>query len=170
MTQMEAIQRKRNPTMACWDDVGGRLRYIPTEAMLMRFVTGSGRFPVIDSVYTHEYYQVTVMSAAGIDYDHSRETRTANDDEEYFPSFCGAQLIETKKPLLNEIQACKIAWQMLQAMMYLMDMNMSHDDLSHHNYVVDEYLDVCFPNRLTLKLLHERITNNGYRSGFLILD
>ncbi|KAJ9252275.1 hypothetical protein DTO207G8_4890 [Paecilomyces variotii] len=142
MTQMEAIARGRGPTMACWDDVGGNIRYIPTEAMMMRFVTGSGRFPVIESVYTHDLYQTTVMSAAAVDYDPRRETRTSDDEEDYFPSFLGAQLIEGKTPLLREVEVCKVAWQMLQAMMYLMDMNMSHDDLSHHNYVVDEYLNI----------------------------
>ncbi|KAL1863400.1 hypothetical protein Plec18167_000494 [Paecilomyces lecythidis] len=141
MTQMEAIVKERGPTMACWDDVSGHIRYVPTEPMMMRFVTGSRRFPTIESVYTHGLYQTTVMSVAAVDYDPARETRTAYDDEEDFPAFFGARLIEGKKPLLREIEVCKVAWQMLQAMMYLSDMNMSHDDLSHHNYVVDAYLN-----------------------------
>ena len=59
-----------------------------------------------------------------------------------FPSCTGSYLIHNQEPMLNEIQVCKVESHLLQAIMYLMDVNMIHDDLRPRNYIVDEYLNV----------------------------
>jgi serine/threonine protein kinase len=66
----------------------------------------------------------------------------------------GLSLMQKKTSLLNEIRVCKIASQLLEAMVYLLDMNLVHDDLSHRNYLVEENLDVRFTScrSLTIRL------------------
>lgn len=126
---------------ALWIEHDGEEHYIPVEAM--EFLGDCERFPVLDSVYTHQKYHVIVMSAAAIDNSPLRETAT--EEGWYGASFSactGNEMIEEKKPRLTEIQVCKIASQILEAMMCLMDMHTVHSDLSHNNYVVDEDLNV----------------------------
>lgn len=65
----------------------------------------------------------------------------------YFQSYAGEQLFTNKTPRLNEIQVCKIATHLLQALTYLMDMKMVHEDLSHRNYLVDKNLNVSLTFR-----------------------
>jgi serine/threonine protein kinase len=132
-----------------------RDRYVPVEALIMFFLSGSNRFPHIDTVYTHGTFQAIVMSAS-IDYSSDRSTKTENDIfDSKFLAYNGANLIHNKEPRLSELEVCKVASQLLEAMVYLMDMNLSHHDLSHHNYVLEKDLDVSsFASESSFCLLH----------------
>lgn len=126
------------------------VKYLPAEAIVMQHLTDCDRFPKLDSVWMHEGIQATVMSASAI---HPKWARAREklpeqlDPNQFyeFPSCTGTYLVYRQKPLLTEIQVCKVATHLLQAIMYLMDMNMVHDDLSPRNYIVDEYLNVRTP-------------------------
>lgn len=123
-------------------------RYMPPEALVLQLVAESDRFPRIDSLYIHGSFTSIVMSADAVDQSEARET-AAPVKKHPIPVFrghSGEQLMHKKKVRLNEIQACKVASQLLEAMTYLMDMNMSHDDLSHRNYIVDKNLNVSSTN------------------------
>lgn len=123
------------------------IRYLPVEAIVMQHLTQSDRFPEIDSIYMHETLQATVMSSFTLHpkWDKARETRKQDlewKSHDKYPSCTGLLLTHENKPLLNEIQVCKVSSHLLQGIMYLMDMNMVHEDLSPRNYVVDENLNV----------------------------
>lgn len=121
------------------------MRYIPTEAVYLQLTAGCPRFPKLDSVYMHNDMTVIAMSAEAVVQRPERETLVTEDPLLHqFRSYSGEQLIEKKTPRLSEVQVCKIATQLLQAMMYLEEMNMVHEDMSHRNYLVDEYLNVSF--------------------------
>lgn len=122
----------------------GVTRYIPSEALVMQFVAESDRFPRIDSLYVHGNYTSIIMSADAVDQSEERETAPPVEQHPIpvFRGYNGEQLMHKKRVRLNEIQACKIASQLLEALTYLMDMNMTHDDLSHRNYLVDQNLNV----------------------------
>ena len=130
-------------------------RYVPVEAVIQFFLSGSNRFPHIDTVYTHGNFQAIVMSAS-IDYNPDRSTKTEKDIfDSKFLAYDGTTLIRNKQPRLSEFGVCKVASQLLEAMVYLMDMNISHNDLSHHNYVLEKDLDVSsFASESSFCLLH----------------
>lgn len=122
-------------------------RYVPREAVLLRLLSESERFPDIDSVYVHEHFQVMVMSADSLDKNPVRDQLGSILDyptDHKFPGYPGTNLMQRKRKgtKLNEAEACKVASQLLEALMYLMDMNIIHDDLSHRNYLVDNELNV----------------------------
>ncbi|PGH30372.1 serine/threonine protein kinase [[Emmonsia] crescens] len=122
------------------------IRYIPMEAIIMQLVSQCKRFPRLDSVYLHKDFQAIVMEANTACYTHEQIDYLPEISALPVPALqaCsqpGNRLIRNKKPLLNEIQACKVASQLLQGIMYLMDLNISHDDLSHRNYLVDKHLN-----------------------------
>jgi serine/threonine protein kinase len=130
-------------------------RYIPGEAILLRLLSGSDRFPTIDSVYVHDQFQTMVMSADSLDEDPRRNTLGSTFEyppRHKFPGYPGTNLMQRRRKgtKLNEIQACKVASQLLEALMYLMDMNIIHDDLSHRNYLVDSELNVSLPRKHVL--------------------
>lgn len=138
------------------------VKYLPVEAIVMQHLAYCDRFPKLDSVWIHEGIQATVMSASAIHpkWNRAREKLPEELDpcQFYsFPSCTGTYLIHKQKPLLTEIQVCKVASHLLQAIMYLMDMNMVHDDLSPRNYIVDEYLNVRILT-LPLKCKNARLT------------
>ena len=122
----------------------GEARYIPTEAIAMQFVAESDRFPKIDSVYIHGAFTSIVMSADAVDQSRERGTGQpiVGHPISVFRGYNGEELMHKKRVRLNEIQACKMASRLLEALTYLMDMNMSHDDLSHRNYILDKDLNV----------------------------
>lgn len=128
--------------MGLWQDgPSGRECYMPEEAVVMLFLGKSDRFPKIDSVYTHEAFSTIVMSSA-LDGDPRMNDVLPSQYDERYHSCCGHSMIRKKQTLLNETQVCKIASQLLEAMVYLRDMGMCHDDLSHYNYLISETLDV----------------------------
>lgn len=45
------------------------------------------------------------------------------------------------KPLLNEVEVCKVAAQLLQGMVQMADVNLWRGDISVNNFVVDEQLN-----------------------------
>ncbi|CAL5870838.1 uncharacterized protein PFLUO_LOCUS5079 [Penicillium psychrofluorescens] len=121
---------------------GGADRYIPSEALILLLLTGCDRFPMLDSVYLDGCYQTIVMSPC-VDYSPDRKPLKSNTYNRCFPGFTGRFLITQKnEPLLNEMQACKVACQLLEAIAYMADMNIYHGDISINNYVVDQDLNV----------------------------
>jgi hypothetical protein len=116
--------------------------YIPQEAFALLLLTFSDSFPKLDSVYLHDRYQTTVMSAC-FDYSPDREPGSIF---RRFPSFSGRYLMtQDNKPLLTEMEACKVAGQLLQAIVQLADMRLWHGDLSVNNFILDEKLNVSEP-------------------------
>ncbi|KAL1961680.1 hypothetical protein VTN77DRAFT_1318 [Rasamsonia byssochlamydoides] len=128
--------------MGLWKDgATGEEHYLPEEAVIMLFLGKCDRFPKIDSVYTHGPYFTIVMSSA-LDGDDRMNADTPTEYKERYRAYNGHSMFYEKKTLLNEIQVCKVASQILEAMIYLRDMGIAHDDLSHYNYLISETLDV----------------------------
>ncbi|OJJ37399.1 hypothetical protein ASPWEDRAFT_26792 [Aspergillus wentii DTO 134E9] len=126
-----------SPEMGALTDQG-EVRYIPKEAQVMLFLTGSDRFPALHSVYSDRHFHATIMEA-GIDH------AIAGVNEDYdrkIPVFTGSYLIHQKIPILNEIEACKVSSQMLEGIRELRNLNLCHCDLSRSNYIIDEELNV----------------------------
>jgi len=78
-------------------------------------------------------------------------------DADYFPPFDGTGLIaeDDKEGRLEEPQVRKVVSHLLEAMMFLNDRRMTHQDMSHRNYLVDENLNVSaddlrFPDSPTI--------------------
>ncbi|KAL1987350.1 hypothetical protein VTN96DRAFT_4066 [Rasamsonia emersonii] len=141
-TLNKAMEGQIRPTMGLWEDgPSSRECYMPEEAVVMLFLGKSDRFPKIDSVYTHKAFSTIVMSSA-LDGDSRMNDEIPSQYDTRYRPYCGHSMIRQKKTLLNEVQACKIASQLLEAMVYLRDMGMCHDDLSHYNYLISEKLDV----------------------------
>ncbi|KAM5444267.1 hypothetical protein MferCBS31731_000784 [Microsporum ferrugineum] len=119
-------------------------RFLPVEAVILQLLTQCDRFPTIDSIYVHKEFASIVMSADSVDDNPLRETlpqlRNAIPTHS-FPGYNGEQLTRLKRTRVSEIQACKIASHLLEAIVYLMDMKMVHGDLSHRNYLVDKNLN-----------------------------
>ncbi|KAJ5946935.1 hypothetical protein N7454_003774 [Penicillium verhagenii] len=117
-------------------------RYIPTEALYLLFLTCSDRFPKLDSVYIHDRYQTIVMSPC-VDPASDRWTQQVTSHAPFFPAFTGKYLIpHNSRPMLDEMSACKVAGQLLQAIIDMAQINLVHYDLSVHNFVVDQNLNV----------------------------
>lgn len=90
-------------------------------------------------------YQTIVMSPC-VDFSPDRKPLKSNAYNRCFPGFTGRFLItQENEPLLNEMQACKVACQLLEAIAYMAEMNMYHGDISVNNYVVDQDLNVSPP-------------------------
>lgn len=124
----------------------GEQRFLPVEAVVLELLTECERFPKIDSVYIHKEFASIVMSANSLDDNPLRETlllEPGTIPTQHFPGYNGEQLTHLKQTRVTEIQACKIASNILEALVYLMDMKMLHGDLSHRNYLVDKNLNVC---------------------------
>lgn len=129
----------------------GTYRYIPYEAFLLLLASPSDRFPTLDSVYVDDKVHATVMSVC-LDHDFLMlEPREIKKDR--IVAFTGRFVSCDKLPILNELEACKIASQLLEGYAYLRDMNLSHGDLSKNNYIIDENLNVSTPTHLPPFLL-----------------
>ncbi|KAI1906758.1 hypothetical protein LOZ12_006128 [Ophidiomyces ophidiicola] len=133
-----------NPIFCNYVELGSKLRrYIPVEAVILQLLSECPRFPRLDSVYMHGDFAIVAMSSEAVVKRPERETLITDYPMEHcFPSYCGEELFNAKSPRLTEIQVCKVASHLLQALVYLMDLNVAHDDLSHRNYVVDENLNL----------------------------
>ncbi|PGH03417.1 serine/threonine protein kinase [Helicocarpus griseus UAMH5409] len=162
-------------------------RYIQMEAIIMQLVSQCPRFPRLDSVYLHQDFQAIVMEADTSCFTPEQIDRSREITRSPVPRLksClqpGERLIDRKKPLLNEIQACKVASQLLEGIMYLMDLNISHDDLSHRNYLVDRYLNrrrnlraplqihQTLHGDVSLYLPHDIRVNHLWKFGVLVYD
>ncbi|KAJ5894264.1 hypothetical protein N7495_005955 [Penicillium taxi] len=117
-------------------------RYIPNEALILLLLTHSDRFPMLDSVYTHDRFHAIVMSPC-IDPSPERNPGYPGSMRRVFPAFTGKYLMnKNKTPLLDEMQACKVAAQLLEGIVHMADMNLWHTDLSVNNFCVDQNLNV----------------------------
>ncbi|EEP80105.1 predicted protein [Uncinocarpus reesii 1704] len=152
-----------NPPAGDYLEVGtATKRYIPTEAIYLQLLSQCPRFPRLDSVYVHSDMCIIIMSAEAIVKHPEMERLNTNHPLLHqFPSYSGEDLIAGKTPRLTEIQVCKVASHLLQAMTYLMDLGLSHDDLSHWNYVVDEELNTTL---LDLGFIHASPNEAGWRA------
>ncbi|KAJ6024839.1 hypothetical protein N7540_005636 [Penicillium herquei] len=122
-------------------DNGNADCHIPTEALYLLFLSHSDRFPKLDSVYLHDRFQSIVMSAS-VDPSLDRRLRYA-DTASRFPPFTGRYLMNLDHtPLLDEMQACKVASQLLEGMIEMAQIHLVHLDLSITNFIVDAHLNV----------------------------
>ncbi|KAH3304146.1 hypothetical protein KXW39_000777 [Aspergillus fumigatus] len=146
-----AIKINEHNTIAAVDDgshvaemmffeEGGKVRYIPCEAMIMLLLTRSPRFPTLHSVYTEKDKVAIVMSAC-IDYDTLQLSNGMQETDQVWAIEGGHLRTRGKEPRLNELQACKVSTQLLEAIAYLRDMNITYDDVSYRNYLVGENLE-----------------------------
>ncbi|RHZ66485.1 Protein kinase domain-containing protein [Aspergillus thermomutatus] len=135
---MEFVGQTENEMM--FFEEGGNVRYIPREAMIMLLLTRSPRFPTLHSVYTEKDKIAIVMSAC-MDYDTLQLSEAMNEWDNAWAVEGFHLRTPTKKPRLNELEACKVSTQLLEAFAYLRDMNLTYDDLSYRNYLVGENLD-----------------------------
>lgn len=118
------------------------IRLVPSEALILLLLSTSNRFPTLDSVYTHGPFQATVMSAC-VDHAVDRESFQASGYKKRFPAFTGKYLMTPDhRPLLDEMEACKVASQLLEGMLHMAEINVWHNDLSVNNYVVNQNLNV----------------------------
>ncbi|KAJ6105002.1 hypothetical protein N7486_003691 [Penicillium sp. IBT 16267x] len=131
-----------SPPVVPIHDNADQARYIPTEALYLLFLTSSHRFPKLDSVYLHDRYQTIVMSAC-VDPALDRWNPTVSSCATLFPSFTGKYLMaRNNRPILDEMSACKVAAQLLEALADMAQINLVHYDLSVLNFVVDQNLNV----------------------------
>jgi len=133
------------PTMTVLDELTRQLyHYIPHEALLLMLVSNNDRFPKLDSVYVDDKVHSIVMDAC-LDYDLLRMDpkgfRTSGPELKRVVAFTGMYLTYEKKPILNEVEVCKVASQILEGFAYLRHMNISYGDLSKANFLVDESLN-----------------------------
>lgn len=146
-TMKNRLDRLAYPTMTVIEDEG-TYRYIPYEAFLLLLASPSDRFPTLDSVYVDDKLHATVMSVC---LDHNLlmlEPREIKKDR--IVAFTGRFVSCGKMSILNELEACKIASQLLEGYAYLRDMNLSHGDMSRNNYIIDENLNVSTPGHTNL--------------------
>ena len=61
-----------------------------------------------------------------------------------FHSVSGSDVMggDDKSTMLNETKVCKVSFDLLMALMKLLDRNMTHRDWSARNYLVDENCNV----------------------------
>lgn len=125
--------------------------YIPVEAYILLLANECGRFPTLDSVYSHKLYQAIVMSAHLDEAVAEASYTSKNPDYEEllarkFGACTASQLIRYKKSSLEEHMVCKVASQLLEGVAYLRDMHICHDDLKNDNFIIEEDLNVrSFP-------------------------
>ncbi|PYH40191.1 Protein kinase domain-containing protein [Aspergillus saccharolyticus JOP 1030-1] len=121
--------------------------YVPVEAYILLLANECDRFPTLDSVYSHEDSQAIVMSAhvdkevAAMDWDPDATYDQWESGKEKIRACTAKELIQWKKTYLKEHMVCKIASHLLEAVAYLRDMGISHDDIKHDNYIIDENLN-----------------------------
>jgi len=132
--------RGKNEAEMMFFEEGERVRYIPREAMIMLLLTRSPRFPTLHNVYTDKDKVAIVMSAC-MDYDTLQNSVVRTETDKVW-AVEGSLLRTRKVPRLNELEACKVSTQLLEALAYLRDMNLTYDDLSYRNYLVGQNLDV----------------------------
>lgn len=109
------------------------LRYIPAEAFVMLLLTSSRRFPNLDSVYIHDRFQAIVMSPC---VDWAADLRPIPGAEPYrlFTPFTGKYLMTSDgRPLLDEMEASRVAFQILEGIVEMADLNLWHNDFSINN-------------------------------------
>lgn len=112
----------------------------------MLLLTTSNRFPTLDSVYIHDRFQAIVMSPC-VDYASDLRPVPEGGFRRQFSPFTGRYLMTSDgRPLLDEMQASKVASQILQGLVELADLNLWHNDLSINNFVVDQQLNVSETN------------------------
>jgi hypothetical protein len=143
------------------DPESGNIRYIPEEAVFMLFMHKCPRFPIIDSVYVDGNFYTLVMESA-LDADPNMNAEPSTDYHQRYHAHIGENMIHEKQTPLTEIQVCKIASQMMEAIAYLRDMGMLHDDLSHRNYAILDNLDVSrfTPSCFTWKVWQDTESEN----------
>ena len=117
------------------------------EAAVLNVLRGSDRVSKIHSAYLHAPFAYIVMDQFGIDYRPDRDTlpefgTMANITRIHGHN--GVELVDsrTKTPRLTELQVCKVISHLLEALMFLNDRRMTHQDMSHRNYLVDGDLNV----------------------------
>lgn len=132
----------RNPTL-----------FTHKEAAILHCLRGCERTSQIHSGYLHDGFAAIVMNQFGIDHDPKLDTLPELQDRdmehpENIPGFNGRGLFDEsrKLPLLTEVQVRKVVSHLLEALMFLNDRRMTHHDLSHRNYLVDENLNVSADN------------------------
>lgn len=136
-------QDDKPPNMTAIPDEDEDVHFIPLEALILLLTKSCPQFPNIDSVYVDAVAHSIVMGAC-IDHD-ILKTRDLDLEGRDPPSFRGEYLNHKKKPVVNELEACKVASQLLEGFIYLWDMNITHSDLSHNNFLIDEELNVSPP-------------------------
>lgn len=133
-------QNYRQPNMTAIPDEDDDVHFIPLEALILLLTKASPRFPDIDSVYVDAAVHSIVMGAC-IDHD-VLTIRDLTLEGRIPPVFSGKYLNNNKRPVVNELEACKIASQLLEGFTYLWDMDITHSDLSYNNFLIDEQLNV----------------------------
>ncbi|CAG8295768.1 unnamed protein product [Penicillium nalgiovense] len=167
-----------NSQMVPFCEASGETRYMPEEALLLIYLDDSKRFPRLDSVYTHGMLTAILMTPC---VDPSYEAISIINEDHFnriksdgtipprirkryppFPAFDGSYLMSTttKEPQLGETEGCKVASQLIQAVIELADMNVCHADMSVTNYLMDQNLNVQL---IDLGMIYFSL----HKSGFL---
>ncbi|RAH44924.1 Protein kinase domain-containing protein, partial [Aspergillus brunneoviolaceus CBS 621.78] len=141
--------------------------YIPVEAYILLLANECGRFPTLDSVYSHKLYQAIVMSAHLDEAVAEASYTSKNPDYEEllarkFGACTASQLIRYKKSSLEEHMICKVASQLLEGVAYLRDMHICHDDLKNDNFIIEEDLNTII---IDIGLYTFALTDNDYLKG-----
>lgn len=144
------------------------------EAAILNCLRGNDRVSQIHSAYLHDGMAYIVMNQFGVDYSPEMDTLPSLRDmrDPKYPGFNGTELTdkEYKETRLNEPQVRKVVSHLLEALMFLNDRRMTHQDMSHRNYLVDEKLNVSaddplFPSSSCTCQLTRRIADRT-RSRF----
>ena len=122
---------------------------VPLEGYALFLTGGADRFVQPERVYIHGTLAVIVLPQHGIDAHDSAEYDARRFDLKKqnvrFRPFTGEHFLSgNMQPVVNEIQARKVASQLVEGMMTLTERGMTHEDLSQRNYLVDEVLNVNF--------------------------
>ncbi|KAJ5841670.1 hypothetical protein N7534_011500 [Penicillium rubens] len=160
-------------------ETSGETRYMPEEALLLIYLDDSKRFPRLNSVYTHGMLTAILMTPCVdpsyeaisiINEDHFNRIKSSGTippriRKRYppFPAFDGSYLMSTttKEPQLGETEGCKVASQLIQAMIELADMSVCHADMSVTNYLMDQNLNVQL---IDLGMIHFSLHKSGFMS------
>ncbi|CAG7928872.1 unnamed protein product [Penicillium olsonii] len=174
---LEWQEKLSYPDMVSFIEPTGKEHYLPQEAVALIYLNNSDRFPSLDSVYTHGMQWAMVMEACIDDFPESkadipdqdvflqrrRQSKTLKYVLPEFPPFSGKYLVDgkTHEIQVGEQEACKISGQLLQAMVQMADMGTWHSDLSVHNYLVDQDLNVKL---IDLGQIYFSATADGFQS------
>ncbi|KAI9837325.1 MAG: hypothetical protein M1819_000399 [Sarea resinae] len=115
------------------------------EACKLFCIKACDRVSKIHASFRHGPYTIIVMDQFSVDFNPAMNTEPTLlrlEDAPRHPGFSGINLTRKKRPMLDEIQCCKVASQMLEALLFLEDRSLTHQDLSQRNYLVDEDLNV----------------------------
>ncbi|KAJ5178180.1 uncharacterized protein N7500_000879 [Penicillium coprophilum] len=167
-----------SPHMVPFREPTGIKRYIPEEALLLIYLDDSNRFPRLNSVYTHGMLTAILMTPC---VDPSYEAVSVIDEGHFdrikskgpiprirkryppFPAFDGSHLMSTtKEPQLGEIEGCKVASQLLQALVELADMKVCHGDIAVTNYLMDPNLNVQL---IDFGIINFSLRKSGFESN-----